>query len=201
MRWKLPPRPVLGTLPLGQLNAHAIRVPGGEGYVVAFQRGVVGFINLLTKAVAAALPHEQDPQTGRIDFNPDLRVVDERLREDDEPVSRLAAFLAAYVLGGHPHSAPPYVLKGRGLVLATLLRRSGQLFVGGHEYGHIAAGHLVSKKDVRHFVGDVEVPIISVEWKDEYEADFVGMVLITKALQGELDLAMSYAELICSFLR
>jgi hypothetical protein len=191
--WTLPPRPVLGTLPLGQLNALAIRVPNPEEYVLAFQRGVIGLINLLTKAVAAALPPITDARTGRASFNPHLPVVKEAFDRNDEPLRRLSDFLAAYVLTGHAHAAQPYILKGPALLLAAHLGRSGQLFVVGHEYGHIASGHFDVRRSRRRKLGRTEVDVAPTGWSNEYEADFIGMVLTTKALQEDLDLALSYA--------
>jgi hypothetical protein len=42
----LPQMPVYGSLPVGQLNAMAIRVPGSGKHLIAFQHGVFGFANL-----------------------------------------------------------------------------------------------------------------------------------------------------------
>jgi hypothetical protein len=53
---QLPSRPTLGTLPLGQLNAMAIRVPDTRDFIIVFQTGVFGFLNLLSKVVAASMP-------------------------------------------------------------------------------------------------------------------------------------------------
>ncbi len=193
--WALPTRPVLGTLPLGQLNGLAIQVPNTEEYVIAFQRGVIGFINLLTKAVAAALPPSKGTESGRVFFEPDVRKVAEALRRDDEPLRRLAAFVGAYVLVGHPHAAPPYVLVQPAISCAAILNWSCLLFVAGHEYGHMHAGHLAVEGKGRRMVGGTEVDVAASDWNMEYEADFLGMVLATKALSRKVDLALAFAGL------
>src|SRR5271165_5738489 len=46
----------IGTLPSGEMNALTIQVPGGQGHLIAFNRGVFTFIelaaNILTQSIA-----------------------------------------------------------------------------------------------------------------------------------------------------
>jgi hypothetical protein len=197
MELELPPRPVFGSLPLGQLNAMAIAVPESDERLVVFQSGLLGYFNLLSKAVAAALPAseagEDDKDRAGFDLNRDR--VRANLMQDPEPLARLTDFLAAYVVHGDPHSAEQYVLAGRTVPVANLLRHSSELFVLAHELGHLLAGHL------DHPVRDLAPVVIDDEdgttmpgaWPLEFEADYIGMALTTCAMHDSgYDFAMSY---------
>lgn len=191
--WAVPPIPVYGTLPLGQLNAMAIRVPQSNQYLIAFQDGVFGFANLLTKAIAASFPVRPEAESRTIGFSFAIDDVVERWAGDDEPLRRLNDFLGGYLVGGHPHAAQQYFLDYPFVLLASLFRDAFELFIFGHEFGHILAGHLngVAVSDLN--LGSVEVERLSSNWQMEFEADYIGMALTMLAMRdARFDAAMSY---------
>lgn len=190
---KLVARPVLGTLPHGQFNALAIEVPGATEHLVVFHRGVFGLINLVAKAVAATLP-PTDPKHAGVSFDLDRERVMHALRRDGTPAQRLADFLVGYILAGHPHAAEQYFLRQPSATLAALLARGGQLFVLGHEYGHIVAGHLEHSAHSERRLGPRSVDVLRPDWRLEYEADDIGMrfALASLRTKSRLDLALSY---------
>src|SRR5207247_9754738 len=102
------PRPLFGTLPLGSMNAVAIRVPGSDEFIVAFHHGLFAFMNLLSKVVARSLPSR--PWRGMHAFSVDLETVRELLDHDSLPLHRITELLDAYILYGEPHAAPQYML-------------------------------------------------------------------------------------------
>jgi hypothetical protein len=188
----LPQRPVFGTLPLGQLNAMAVRVPNTEEYLIAFQYGMFGFMNLASKAFAAALPSVEDGDG--ISFNLDRERVLNHLAANAEPVARMSDFLGAYIYAGDPHAAEQYFVTASIERLSGLLRGTAERFIIGHEYGHLISGHLAPSTPRREKEKPVTFEAPPRAWRHEIEADFSGMVLaVHSQAQNGLDLALSYA--------
>jgi hypothetical protein len=190
-------RPLIGTLPLGQLNAMALRVPSSDDHVIVFQAGVFGFFNLMTKAVAACFP-AQRADDGRLSFSTDIERVREGLARDDTPATRFFDFLAAYIVVGHPHAAQQYVLTAPALHLANLWREAGELFVLGHEYGHIVGRHFEQlKPGDQQPLGPTEVEPLPLDWRMEFEADQYGTVLALSAMsaQRKINPTLSFAAI------
>jgi hypothetical protein len=195
----LPARPAFGTLPLRQFNAMAISVPDTKEYVIAFQVGVFGFMNLACKAFAAALPGTTE-EGGGLRFSTDLELVREHLSNDPEPTLRMADFLEAYVYEGDPHAAEQYFLPNPGAALVSILRKAAELFVLGHEYGHLIAGHLTADREAPDDATPVDPDDLPPAWKDEFEADFLGLVLSTQTMVSEgFDLPLAYAGVDIAF--
>jgi hypothetical protein len=171
----LPPRPIFGTLPIGQFNAMAILVPGTSEYIIVFQDGVFGFLNLISKCVAASFP-----TNGRggesLSFSVHSSDVTKLLDRDIEPVRRFQQFVDAYVLSGDPHNAEQYLLSGPSSVLSSWLRKSAELFVMGHEYAHVILGHLTETPSPHRGLGP-NVETITRQYGQEVEADLLGVQL------------------------
>lgn len=189
----LPPRTVFGTLPLGQFNAMAIRVPRTEEHIIVFQDGVFGFLNLLSKAVSTCFP-ETDGGEGKISFSVHPADIDAHLDRNSEPIERLQQFLDAYVLKGHPDLAAPYILTGTHQAMAAMMLDSAELFVMGHEYAHVIQGHL-NQEHIPHegLEGDIEVashPLVQ-----ELEADILGLKLSVESMVQKHRVDASLASL------
>jgi hypothetical protein len=189
---QLPLRPIFGTLALGQFNAMAIRVPGTSDHIIAFQAGVFGFINLLSKAVAASFPLEEGDDAIR--FSTDPEDVDDLLDRNPEPVSRFQQFVDAYVLDGDPHEAEQYLLTGAPTELASLLLDSAELFVMGHEYAHIINGHLAEDALLHHAPLGTDVEVVPRALEQEFEADTLGLELsiATMMRTRQVDVSLSF---------
>jgi hypothetical protein len=171
----LPPRPVFGTLPLGQFNAMAIHVPRTSEYLIVFQDGVFGFLNLLSKCVAASFPHE-GRESDSVSFSVHPSDVVKLLERDGEPLRRFQQFVDAYVLRGDPHDAEQYLLSGPSGAVSSLLLDSAELFAMGHEYAHVIAGHLTEAPMPHAGLGS-GVETIPRQVEQEVEADILGLRL------------------------
>jgi hypothetical protein len=191
--WPTPPRPVLGTLPIGSFGAMILPVPGSEERVIAFQQGAFGFMNLVAKAVAMALPIDsmdpEHPWWAQMDRD---RITG-RLRGDEGAPPAFLDFLSAYTRAGDPNAARPYRLSGPMLRVVEELRLAGELFLLAHEYGHLIAGHLAAEQP------DDPQPehLLSRAWRHELDADTVGFLLTCRALALErgLDATVAWAGL------
>jgi hypothetical protein len=197
----LPRIPVYGSLPVGQLNAMAIRTPGPGGYLIAFQNGVFSFANLLTKAVATSFRLKRIVGDGaEAEFGWKLRDFRRSWAKDDEPLRRFGEFLHAYLVFGDAHQADHYFVRDPFHLPAYILREGFELFLFGHELGHIVAGHLGSAPDAPHMLGAMEVDVSTSSWQMELEADGFGMNLAMQAmLNNRCDLATSYAGIEMAF--
>lgn len=181
--WALRKMPTFGTLPLGELNAMAIRVPRSNEYLIAFQHGVFGFANLMVKAVAASYPIiESNAEDGaRINFHPNE--VAKRWDENPEPLHRLADLLTAYLIVGHPHAARQYFLGNPHAYVSSAFLDGIELFIFGHEFGHVVGGHLDIRRFASQRVGSTEVERINPDWEMEFEADRIGCDLAMGAMR------------------
>lgn len=186
-------RPLLGTLPTGQVNAMTYLVPGSRYHVVVFERDLFTFALLLSKAICCAFPVEPSV-TERTTFVTSLGPVRQRIEEHPELVERFTELVLAYALTGRPTPATPYLPGRAHQHLALVLRTSLELFILGHEYGHVLAGHLsqVSRTAPSRARLD-DVGALEYSWRQEYEADAIGCRLAHSAMKGlGYDSALSF---------
>lgn len=171
----------------------AVMVPDSEEFLVLFEDGLFGFANLMAKAVASMLPRTADDDTKGWTFSIDERAWRARLHEDDTPIQRMGEALFAYLVKGHPHAAQPYLLSPDYMNLAAHLRTAMELFVMGHEWGHILSGDLDPSSVSRAQVGADVVEVVRLNYEKELRADSVGASLTLEAnAQDGYDLAMGF---------
>lgn len=181
----VPVAPLLGTLPSGRVNAAAICL-GPKDYIIVFEVGLFGFANLLSKVIALAMPFRGDVD-GKLEFGTEITTLPE------EAVARFQDVLFAYLFLGHPHFAQPYLPPPHLQGVASLLRKSMELFVLGHEYGHIISGHFGNALPSSNLLGGVNTEEVTRSWIQEFEADAVGTSLVVSAMaQDGMDLALSF---------
>lgn len=184
--------PLIGTLATGRVNGIAVAIEGVDTRVVLLEQGLFGFANLMCKAVASALPltvHED-----RLSFELGKQGVSERLLRDEEPVARFFDALASYVVHGNPHSAQAYAPPPHVDALASNLRHAMELFILGHEVGHVVSGHLDGSTRKAALPAGQSADTVLTDWQQEFEADFIGMHLMIRTMirERKLDLALSY---------
>ncbi|MFE2013489.1 hypothetical protein [Streptomyces sp. NPDC059491] len=186
-------RPVLGMLATGEINAVTLLAPSGA-HVVAFESELLSFANLFGKAVALAMPHEAR-QDGGIAFSAEIDEVRRHVRDSPEAVRRFRDVVLAYLLEGRPSKASPYLPSEAVRTLGYIFQQGMELFVLGHEYGHVMAGHVADRKTPRRMLGVGHVPVTEVGWRWEQEgvADVIGWKLCLGAMSGEVGLELSHA--------
>ncbi len=195
--------PVIGTLNTQEVNACSILVPSG-GYLVVLEDGLFTFMNLLAKVVASAMPLEGMERIKKIEGTEEIEGIEiiyslrkEEIRKiidfDKNILIRFQEVLFAYIINGNPNSSPQYLPSESIGILSDVIRDSAELFVIGHEYGHILKDHFnvgITKK----MIGKENVDAISRNWEQEFEADKVGLQLMILSMQTKhkTDLTMSY---------
>ena len=168
-----PTRLVLGTLPTNTLAASSIALPATHEHIVLFESGLFDFAFRMSKIAALVFP-PIDAGTGWFSKDVDL---DRGVEEHPEVLDELQATLYAYLVQGDPRRAPSPTIADRHVMTAATLLRSLELFVLGHEYGHIVASH---SDDVGP--NPSADATIRYDWDDEYGADSVGVSLMTAVM-------------------
>ncbi|WP_080062641.1 hypothetical protein [Ruminiclostridium hungatei] len=187
-------RPVIGTLPTHRVNAGVIPVPDCEELIIAFESQIFNFANLASKVAARALSIKNSTSE-QLQFSVDIEDIKKNLEQNPEIAGRFRELIIAYFIDGYTGYAPQYFLDGNYLGIASILRHSFELFVMGHEYGHIVCGHLDdSSKRVRNMLGEIEYDEIQFDdWEQEIEADNIGTSLMLHVMRkGGYDLSLSY---------
>lgn len=193
LSFPIPVRPLLGTLPTGEVNACTIPVPESNEYIVAFMPQICVFMCLLSKAAIRVVRF--DNLKNRFRFLPTKNAdIEKKIVENPDIVQRFQEAILAYLLDGWPASAPQYILAEPHQTATTYLLHPAELFVMGHEYGHITRGHLSTGRIGTVTMGEEEVQKINYDWSQEFEADHRGLELMAQANQTRrgTDLALSF---------
>ena len=188
-------RPVsVGTLPSGEVNAITLAVPASSEILIVFEHGLFHFIFLLSKAVARAFPlGSYDATIDKSEFSASPSEIRDEIASNPEIVQRFQDVLLAYLLEGKPHRATPYILPQTHVGLAGSICTGAELFVMGHEYGHVIAGHVDTQQRIKSTLGGQAVARIPYAWKQELEADTIGLSLAFDAMRSSgFDAASSY---------
>jgi hypothetical protein len=176
------PRPLIGHLQTGQINAVSMRVPGSSGgYLVLLEDEMPLFASKLSKAVAWAIPHDPADSAGNMSFRISVDDVTERIEADPDVAHRFADIVVTYAVDGSLQRAGHHVVPPGYLNLAALLRDSLEYFVIGHEYAHILLGHLDAPVARRGVLPAADAEALAYSWAQEIEADWMGMVLSINA--------------------
>jgi hypothetical protein len=114
---------LFGTLPTGRVNAIALRVPESTFHLILMEDGLFGFANLMCKAVARVFPFGGET-SGRLTFSTDKEDCLKSIKSNADICQRFLETIYAYIVGGHPHMARPYLPDGTYDALSTNLRQS-----------------------------------------------------------------------------
>jgi hypothetical protein len=165
----VPEIPLIGTLPTGRVNALAIRVPGSDRHILAFE---VGLLLLVVKISDYAAAHLHPVAGGNsFEFQPET---------NPAYTEALVKMMLDYYSNGmpgtsHADPAPPAVQR----TLSQGFRDIIKLFVAGHEYGHIRLGHLTSggKQFFQLAGGIICDTTVGEDAAREFEADQAGLLI------------------------
>lgn len=193
--------PVIGTLPLPDINARTMPVPDSTEHLVLFHHGLITFALMISKAIVQTFPVIQKSDgnafsygTGRVSLSIsdvserafDLSAEGIRTHIIDNP-SISARFIEA-IDGFINTSLPPqYVASPIYSLASGLVIDSMELFVFGHEYGHIVARHISADTPTAAMLPDsADSPrALNYSWEQEYEADRYGLVLSVAAMDAK----------------
>jgi hypothetical protein len=184
-------RPVIGTLPTGQVNAMAIRVPGTDEHVIVFESQIFTFCLLFSKAVTLALPFH-GLQNDQFSMSTEMSEILDRINNTPEIVRRFYEVVAAYTVDGLPSQAPPYIPPEPWGSVAALFRDLMELFIMTHEFSHVLLEHTGRGKRSASLLGGNEAEVLEWSQQQEVEADALGILLLMGSPTVELDAAMRF---------
>ena len=167
-RYAVSDKVFFGTLESATVNAMITTVPDSDEFLVLINRALWDLAKLLPFTLATTLFTEQ------FTFRPYDPAC-------DYPNSSLSSEIVAAIMtrSRHIKQMPPLPPRNHPISLVHFsLYRSIHDFIIGHEYGHFLRGHF--KRDRRtetYSIGDLSLTLNTTAWRNEYEADRVGLDL------------------------
>jgi hypothetical protein len=158
----LPYRPLVASLPSGDVNAKIRKIPGSDEAVILFQHGLIDFLDQLAIAMGAAMPVELTDLP--------LRAAAPGGSEPGDrahwqlAVEQLTDSLTSYVVEGKPNNVRRRSLKGRALANSVFLAAGMRRFLLVHELMHLLFKHVA--------VPSAKLPEEEA-WQREFDADMV----------------------------
>ena len=166
---KLHGRVTVSTLPMGQVNARTLSVPGTDEYLIVFDPVFFDFLYDLSIDVAGAIDSGKALEGARrqttaaedVDVSPAIRY------GHPEVAHRFVSTMFAFLGWGMPPPPEPY--DEESFELAEHLRETAMQFILAHEYAHLLLGHLA----VPHAPGAEGGAEPSRKFQQELEADWL----------------------------
>jgi hypothetical protein len=191
--------PAFGSLLTTEVNACAIAVPKSKEYLVVFESDLFNFCLLLSKVVALFFPidYQYDFDKSKKELIHDIysivnQNIARKINEDSRILTRFKDLVFAVTRSGTASHAAQYRIEEQYAIEAYWLRHSMELFIMGHEYGHILRNHVSHSTAVpAHLVGE-EVTELFYLWDHEYEADLEGLnFMLAASYELNIDPAIS----------
>ncbi len=182
---------ILGTLYTERVNAAAIRIRKTGEYIIAFESQLFSFLNRFTKIIVQALPEKTSNDPDKFEFSFLKTDVEKHIKEHPIIKTLFADLILSYVLRGNVNQAQNFKLDYGRYINGTYILRATELFVMGHEYGHIVKGHLQPKLNSEIEIANISADEIERKWEQEYEADSLGLFFMIKILHEIVDKARS----------
>lgn len=183
------PHLLFGSLPTGEIQAHAERMEWGNEYLVTFESGLFQFADIFSSVAVQALPSPEAAASGWMTIEINRDAIKRHLEAEPAIANNLVEAMVAYLQGGAPQLgrvrtqrplAEPYQS------LAASLYRKILLFSLAHEYGHVVAMD-------QNLSADNKLP---ASWSREIAADGWGVMFsMTAAGGGPRNIATSLWEM------
>jgi hypothetical protein len=177
---KLSGRVTLSTLPVGDVNARTLTVPGTDEYLIVFDPVFFDFLYNLSNDIARSI-NASKAQEGarRYAMTGQEESLHGAIRYGDPTIPEsFFRTLSAFLGWGLP--PPPFPYDEESFSLAEHLRETGARFIAGHEYAHILLGHMqppsATTDRTEHPGPD------SARWNQELEADWLACGILNSVL-------------------
>lgn len=187
-RRKLSGKIFVGEFPTGDFNAHAVRVPGGNGYVFLINLGLWKLISIATKIIFSQSKFAKFDNKG--EPIPDSIEGETEMNHKEAGIYLRDAIKNYVNFTGFVPPEKRITIKGESRnLMRAMLEKAILQFVLAHEFGHATLGHLDKKDTFVISVPDTEikVSVISKSWKDELVADLAAGALILGSLPKRIN--------------
>lgn len=176
-------KPIIGTAFSKEYNAFAEKVPNTDEYLIVFESELFTLSNLLAKLIALCLPDFKIKKDG-VSFSFEVNRIRNHIQTNEVLQNRFADLVYNAIYLGQPNKTQQYFLDEPFGKLQYELLFSLELFVVGHEYGHIYCGHLNDSNLMTQLHNGKSIQRISPDWKMEFEADRIGLTLLLSSLKS-----------------
>jgi hypothetical protein len=189
-----------GVVSSGEYNALADRVPESDAFILLFEDELFTLCNQLSKIIIQGLPDFKITDSSYT-FNSKAQII-KTFCDSNQALQKRFDELAVYgILHGKPTYTPQYKLDERYEPFHYPLLRSIELFIVGHEYGHVLAGHLHNQATLRIGAITQDTKPDFDAWDQEFEADARGFeLMINTAERDHFPFSYLGAELFFIFL-
>lgn len=130
---------MFGTLPTGNIDAQALRVPDSTADLVLLNRDIYYFTGAFSKSVVNAIPITIEG--GYVALSADRDSIRARLRQNPQIVRDFAEAMVLLVLRGSPRGANETFLDDNHNRLYARLVSALDTFIVAHEVAHVALRH------------------------------------------------------------
>jgi hypothetical protein len=181
LKYSVQDTPFAGTAVSGEYNAFACEHPITHEKLIVFESELIIVANLFCKIIALSIPI--DIKDNNVEFSIDLKTLEAHLEKNNHILEKFIELFYYTIYKGLPSNAKQYFIESTRQKLFYELLNSFELFIVGHEYGHVLAGHLSNKIFIRKISG-INRNVIETNWKEEYEADSIGVILLLNSLDN-----------------
>lgn len=182
--------PHCACIPTGLVNARAVLLPTVDRPFLLFDSELFLYCHLFAKAFARCLPIVDRKEHISLSIERDL--VERRIAGTPELVEHFRDLLYTYAKTGSTSKSKQYDPEPDYVQMLEILRDGMELFVVGHEFGHVQAGHL--SELVAHLgLNSDSLGVGNESHRQEHEADLIGLALTLQAMSSSgYDAALAY---------
>lgn len=176
--------PCFATLPTGDGNASALKLPCSSKTFLLFDSQLFTFCHLFSKAFSLCLPISVN-EDEHVKYSVELSEVKSHIENNaNDCIDSIHDLLHCFCVNKSAADAKPCFPSDEHLPLINVLRDGMQLMIVGHEFGHFCSGHLDNELQFAVLNSAIEDEL-SDEHTKEYEADFLGALLALQALNSD----------------
>jgi hypothetical protein len=173
----LPEKPFFGFFHTELVNALAVRMRDQPVYLIAVNNGTFKFFTQIASLTSLLLPQEGNGQWLVLnDSDSDLRKFwAEEVQQRPALIESFVSRVQAYAESRPWLQMPPDLDGQERFKVQCALSAGARLFLVGHEYGHVVAGHLSKSPEVQfRAMNGADVVVSQPRWDEEFEADARG---------------------------
>lgn len=168
--------PKFASLGTGKISGQIVLVPKTDVQLISLDDGVFIFFMMIAEVVCDLFVHGE--ADGNVTFDFEKSIGEEQRKK---VLTSIDEIITAYVYSMHPITYLPKFNEAYGdkkSKLSATILTAMDIFILGHEYGHMVANHLKNEILVDATVSDNQVKFFSTPAGQELEADSLGFYFV-----------------------
>jgi hypothetical protein len=172
---ELPLPLIFGTLQTPEVNACVWLSSRKDCCIIGLNAGVIGYLHKISKLVYRLVGFED--KGSDYAFSYDKKKIDLLLQKNSKFSNHIIEILDAIIMRGNVYDAPRLETDFVRDTMATRMFKNAELFIVGHEYGHVLNGDISAKKAIKKIINNIEYEEQQLSWEEEFNADLMGAYL------------------------